>query len=182
MGKRTENKQRKRAEIIANAHQLFRTEGYDQVTTAQIAAASHIAKKTFFQYFPTKDAVLFVHETAWLTPILAWLATDPQPVWPAYVHLLTERTQQDAHASLAHDLFADPALVLETPAVAPRLAAMWRTYETRISHELIRRNLCADAVTAQALALRMVAVLRLALEADTSVGRALTVLDATWAV
>jgi len=37
---------------------LFRERGYDATTVEEIAQAAEVAKGTFFNYFPTKEAVL----------------------------------------------------------------------------------------------------------------------------
>ncbi|MFC7620190.1 TetR/AcrR family transcriptional regulator [Microlunatus sp. GCM10028923] len=38
---------------------MFAEQGYQQTTVAQIAAEADVAKKTFFNHFPTKEDVLF---------------------------------------------------------------------------------------------------------------------------
>ena len=54
-----ERKKRETAERIYRAAlKLFRQRGYDATTVEEIAQAADVAKGTFFNYFPTKDAVL----------------------------------------------------------------------------------------------------------------------------
>lgn len=54
-----ERKKRETAErIYRTALNLFRERGYDGTTVEDIAQAADVAKGTFFNYFPTKDAVL----------------------------------------------------------------------------------------------------------------------------
>lgn len=43
---------------IDAAFQLFGERGYEQVTVADICAAANIARRTFFRYFESKEAVL----------------------------------------------------------------------------------------------------------------------------
>jgi AcrR family transcriptional regulator len=40
---------------------LFEDKGYDETTVAELAAAAGVSTKTFFNYFASKDEVLFPH-------------------------------------------------------------------------------------------------------------------------
>ena len=52
---RSRRQARLKAEIFRVSLDLFAQKGYDQVTVEEIAAATDIAKGTFFNYFPTKQ-------------------------------------------------------------------------------------------------------------------------------
>lgn len=48
-----------RVAILDAAQRLFTRHGFEETTVEQIAEAADIAPRTFFRYFPTKEAVLF---------------------------------------------------------------------------------------------------------------------------
>ena len=58
MGLRAEKKNKLRGRIFENAIQLFRERGFDEVTIDDIVGQLEISQATFFNYFPSKDAVL----------------------------------------------------------------------------------------------------------------------------
>jgi AcrR family transcriptional regulator len=57
-GKREIAKSERRERLYEAALTLFRTQGYETTTVDQITRQAGLAKGTFFNYFPTKDAVL----------------------------------------------------------------------------------------------------------------------------
>jgi AcrR family transcriptional regulator len=57
-GRREQAKLERRERIYEAALALFRSQGYESTTVDQITRQAGLAKGTFFNYFPTKDAVL----------------------------------------------------------------------------------------------------------------------------
>lgn len=58
-GRRDRRKRLTRAAISECGWEMFATRGYDEVTVAEIADAADVAVGTVFNYFPTKEAILF---------------------------------------------------------------------------------------------------------------------------
>jgi AcrR family transcriptional regulator len=58
-GLREQKKARTRAAIAAAAADLFARDGYQDATMMQVAAAAGVADQTLYNYFPTKESLVF---------------------------------------------------------------------------------------------------------------------------
>jgi AcrR family transcriptional regulator len=56
---RERHAERTRDSIVAAAYELFAAKGYAETTIDEIAERADIAPRTFFRYFPAKEALLF---------------------------------------------------------------------------------------------------------------------------
>jgi TetR/AcrR family transcriptional regulator, cholesterol catabolism regulator len=77
-------RERKKLEVLQRLRQaaaeLFAEKGYDATTVEEIAARADVAKGTFFNYFPRKDALL----TALAEDVFARIGEElgPPAAWP----------------------------------------------------------------------------------------------------
>jgi AcrR family transcriptional regulator len=76
-GLRERKKQRTRDQIVEAAFGLFRERGFQATTVAGIAAAAEIAPRTFFAYFPSKEAVVFYDFDAMFASLKATIEGRP---------------------------------------------------------------------------------------------------------
>jgi AcrR family transcriptional regulator len=63
LGLRARKKQATAAALQRSAVELFLERGYDQTTVQDITDAAGVSQRTFFRYYPTKDAVLLTEHT-----------------------------------------------------------------------------------------------------------------------
>jgi AcrR family transcriptional regulator len=76
-GLREQKKTRTRAAIAAAAAGLFGRDGYPDVTMAQIAAAAGVADQTLYNYFPTKESLVFDRSGDFAASLTGALAARP---------------------------------------------------------------------------------------------------------
>jgi AcrR family transcriptional regulator len=84
-GRRERKKRQTRAAIARAALDLFARKGYERTTIAEIAAEADVATKTFFNYFPAKEAVLFADAEQYRQMVTAEIARRAPADRPADV-------------------------------------------------------------------------------------------------
>ncbi len=60
---RERKKDQTREALALAAFALFQDKGYESTTVAEIARAANVSRRTFFRYYATKDALLFVEDS-----------------------------------------------------------------------------------------------------------------------
>ena len=116
------------------ALELFREQGYDRTTAAEIAARAGVTERTFFRQFPDKREVLFDGETVLRAALLAAIADAPEGLGPldtlfrAFRSVLPMLEANRAYAKPRHEVIArTPALhereLAKIAALADALAA-----------------------------------------------------------
>src|SRR5919202_5100227 len=86
-GLRERHMDRTRAAIVEAALSLFGEKGFTDTTIDEIAARADVGRRTFFRYFPAKEAVLFHHAEAQVDDTLEALR-DRLAAEPPYQALL----------------------------------------------------------------------------------------------
>ncbi len=80
MGRREEKKQEKRQRLEASALDLFDQLGYDRASIELIAAASDVARGTYYLYFPDKLALFAALGDRWYVPMRGLLLDTAERV------------------------------------------------------------------------------------------------------
>ena len=75
LGLRERKKEQTRQLIAETARRLFAERGFEQVTVAQIARAADVAEQTVYNYFPTKEDLVYWRLESFEQELLAAIAT-----------------------------------------------------------------------------------------------------------
>jgi len=78
IGRREENKRRKREALLREGLAHFARDGFTGASIEQIAAAAGVARGTFYLYFPDKLALFQTLGEAWLEPLEELLAATAE--------------------------------------------------------------------------------------------------------
>jgi AcrR family transcriptional regulator len=72
------------------AWDLFTTQGFDETTVQQIAERANVAPRTFFRYFPSKEAVLYPELDGFMARMATAFAARPadEPAMTGLLHAL----------------------------------------------------------------------------------------------
>lgn len=93
MGRREDNKAMKRDRLLSEGLRLFAEQGYEGSSIEQIAAASGVARGTFYLYFPDKRALFEALVDRWFLDLQAIFARvqegleasdGPEQAWEVY--------------------------------------------------------------------------------------------------
>ncbi|MFJ8927507.1 TetR/AcrR family transcriptional regulator [Streptomyces sp. NPDC102364] len=128
-----------RSRLSQVAVELFRKEGFEQVTFDTLAEAAGVSRSTFIRYFGTKeDAVLSTFDAKGERVVDA-LRNRPagEDEWAALRHalgILVEEYQHDPVGTLALS-----RLILETPALAKRQFDKQRRWRPLMAEALAER-------------------------------------------
>jgi AcrR family transcriptional regulator len=161
---RERKKDRTRRTLQAEAVRLFAAKGYQATTIEEIAAAAEVAPRTFFRYFPTKEAVVFWSEHQ---PMLAGFVAARPADEPAAEAL--RRGLVDGLATFYDQdrerLLERSKLACRTPALQPR----WRQQQAALAAGMApiladRLGTRPDDLEVRAIAAAIAAALFVAIE------------------
>lgn len=141
MGLRERKRQQTRQELIGAAMQLFEERGYEQTTVAEIASAAGVSTKTFFNYFASKDEVLFPHLSRRIDAAVALIeqrGPDDQMadvLVAAMQHMLADALAEEVDGGLAAVRLP---MIMSVPAVQAATLHRYFLAETQLAGALHR--------------------------------------------
>jgi len=137
-GLRDKKKREARAEITRVAKRLFASRGFPAVTVDEIAAEANVSRRTFFRYFPTKEAVLFGRRAEQLEALEAALVPSSAAEAPFATVRRALLALAEHHLAERAEVLADHAIVAASPELLARDLEWDQRAFTRIAAALAR--------------------------------------------
>ena len=146
LGCRERKKEQTRRQIEDTARRLFRERGFDRVTIAQIAGAADVAEQTVYNYFPTKEDLVYRRlesfEEALLQAIRDRAPGEDIPTAAFGRWLLAQRGML-AETPVSDELKAMSRMIAESPALRAREQQVFARYTQSLA-ELIAHETGAE--------------------------------------
>ncbi|MGW5265614.1 TetR family transcriptional regulator [Microbispora sp. NPDC004025] len=122
------------------ALELYRDRGFDQTTTAEIAARAGVNERTFFRHFPDKREVLFDGESDLRAALTRAVAEAPEGLGP--LETLLRAFRKVEHILEGNRPFAEPRLqvIAVTPALRERDLAKTASLTEAVAEALRQRG------------------------------------------
>lgn len=139
LSRREQKKIHTREVLDVAARRLFLKKGFDETTVAEIAAVAEVSQRTFFRYFPTKEAIAFSRHYERVATLQAVL--DAQQADTAFGRVRGALLEFAAYyMTIRDDLQVDWRIVLSSPLLIARDVENDRHFEGAIAAVLGERE------------------------------------------
>lgn len=132
---RERKRERTRDALAEAARRLFERHGFDATTIDDIAASADVSRRTFFRYFPTKEAVVFPNNQARLDRFREEL-TARGGGFEAVRHACLSAARE--FAAHREELLAQHRLIQSSPTLIARELELDREWEDALRDALGR--------------------------------------------
>jgi AcrR family transcriptional regulator len=140
LGLRERKKQRTRELLSTTARRLFSERGFEQVSIAEIAQAAEVSEQTVFNYFPSKEDLVYGGLETFEAELLAAIRERPagQTVIDAFGDFILEprglfAADDDA---AANELIAVTRMIAASPALRAREQQIFARYTATLAQLL----------------------------------------------
>lgn len=142
--RREVNRRRTHEALRAAAQELFLERGFDAVSVAQIAKHAGVTEKTAFNYFPTKEDLLYAELEHWEENMVAAIRnrSSGQTMLDAFCKFITAPTGLLAAKGDSNtvELAQLSRLILDTPSLLAREARTIDRYTTALADVVIAEH------------------------------------------
>jgi AcrR family transcriptional regulator len=143
-GLRERKKRRTRQQISDVATSLFVVRGFDHVKVSEIAAIVGVSEKTVYNYFPTKESLVFDRADDGVVRLAAALREREPGESPTKAMLRALEEDMTDLEDLPDEIYALEAMFAEMVATTPALRAALRDLQSRLV-EVATEELAAAA-------------------------------------
>ncbi|PZM12112.1 TetR family transcriptional regulator [Rhizobium tubonense] len=137
-GRRERKRRQTRERIEQAAMALFLERGFDATTIEDITEAADVSKRSFFDYFPSKEDVVFAWQDSFADGLAAAIAERPadEPI----VKVVEEALTSAITAALDPQSVALADLIRETPVLSARNQLKYAKLERKLTEALLART------------------------------------------
>lgn len=137
-GRRERKRRQTRERIEQAAMSLFLERGFDATTIEEITEAADVSKRSFFDYFPSKEEVVFAWQDAFADRLMTAIAARPAD--ESCVKAVEEALIVTVTASADERALALGELIHCTPALKARDQLKYAKLEQKLTEALIART------------------------------------------
>lgn len=136
---REQKKAETRTRILRVAHELFHEKGFEAATIDDICAEVPISKRTFFRYFPDKEALVFPNRDMRLDRFTELLTSTPGCEQPFDTFRRVTRLFAAEYMDNREQLLAQQTLIASSPTLLAREREIDHDWERVIADAFARR-------------------------------------------
>ncbi len=156
-GRRERKRRQTRERIEQAAMSLFLERGFDATTIEEITEAADVSKRSFFDYFPSKEEVVVAWQDAFADRLMAAIAARPSGESP--VRAVEEALIDTVMASAADErTLALGELIHCTPTLRARDQLKYAKLEQKLTEALIAREGSDQEIRARMRLLSMIVI------------------------
>ena len=165
MGLRASKKRLVREQLASAAMKLFSARGFEAVTVDEIVAEVNVSRRSFFRYFPTKEAVFFARRADQIEQLEALLKAPLPGEQPFETVRRSLLVLADDHVARREQILIEHQVIAGAPALSGHELELDRAAVLAIASALSRGSRAAAVVHRGKLAAgALIGVLRVVLE------------------